>query len=70
MTMAQTRAAPGSRWLAATMTLAILAVATPAATAGSFSIDGLEPITFTEGGDPVRVAPNATISGSGGFSDG
>ncbi|MCC5949256.1 MAG: fibronectin type III domain-containing protein [Nitriliruptoraceae bacterium] len=61
----------GHRWLAGAMSVAFIIGVAPAAVASDgFSIEGLEPITFTEGGDPVRVAPSATISGSGGFADG
>jgi len=33
-------------------------------------IGGLSPVTYTEGGDPVQVAPGITISGGGTFADG
>ncbi len=58
---------------AAVAALVVLStVAVPAAGAGAApaTISGVEPVSYTEGGPPVAVAPGIEISGGGTFADG
>ncbi|HTO01858.1 MAG TPA: hypothetical protein VL068_14410, partial [Microthrixaceae bacterium] len=41
-----------------------------AASAAGLDVSGLTPINYTEGGDPVAVAPGIIITGGGTFADG
>lgn len=56
--------------LALTLLVAAMVAAPAEASDGAPAVGGLGPVTYTEGGPPVKVAPGITITGGGTFADG